>query len=183
MEQRPLDNKNSEPLQPQMERPVLRTDLSGPENNPITLIATTQELLRGEAREAFKQEIRAANMLETTEDHDKLLEIVDHHVEVVDVSDVYTQYSCLGKVTAAVQWLNEQIKTRPQSVPCGIDGLYPDSDDPSIGPEAYLNVLWNEVAQVEQSMDQYDDSERRYLEYYHDVLMTTIVKFWRYGLL
>lgn len=104
-------------------------------------------------------------------------------MELVDTSNTYPQYARQGKITDAVEWLNEQIQTLPQSVQCGIDGLYPDFDDPAIGPEMYLNVLWSEVAQAEQFIDQHDGDQRAHLEHYRDLLMTTIVKFLRCGLL
>lgn len=183
MEQFPQDNNPNELPPPQPERPVLRADLSENQSDLAPLIATAQELLRGDALEVFQQEIHEVGTPVAEKDQRDLLEVMNEHVELVDISNSYPQYAWKEKITAAVQWLNKQIETLPQNMPCSIDGLYPDFDDPNTGPEVYLNVLWSEVAQTEQLMGQDDGRQQETLEYYHDLLMTTIVKFWRYGLL
>lgn len=166
----------------QPERPTLLIDLSI-NHNAFDMIQRMHMQLGGKALEACQRAIDEANIPVENEGCDKLLSIIDAHVELIDTSNTYQQYAWQGKITDAVQWLNEQIKALPESVPCSIDGLYPNFDDPDTGPDVYLNVLWHEVAQTEQFMSEREGSERDFLGQYRNLLITTIAKFFRYGLL
>lgn len=55
-------------------------------------------------------------------------------------------------IIAAVDRLNEQLKTLPDSVPCSIDGLYPDFEFLDCGPEMYLTALVDELQDVEEKL-------------------------------
>lgn len=55
-------------------------------------------------------------------------------------------------IIKAVERLNEQLKTLPDSVPCSIDGLYPDFEFLDCGPEIYLATLTDELQDVEEKL-------------------------------
>lgn len=183
MEQAPQGNEHTEHQQPEPERPLLSLDLAGEQGNVYAVIVHARHALPLEAQELFRQEIQAATAPDARKTYEDILGIVNTHVDLVDTSNTYPQYAWQGKVTDAVAWLNEQIAVLPESVPCGINGLYPDFDNSDTSPQAYLDVLWHEMAQTEQLLSQHDGDQREHLEHYRNLLMTTIARFFRYGLL
>ena len=83
-------------------------------------------------------------------------------VRLVDRSRLYTNYAMNpGEVTAAINRLNEQLKLLPDDVPCSLEGLYPDFDDPDTDAYAYMAMLRLEIRDTEQDIELvgYDNAE------------------------
>ena len=57
-----------------------------------------------------------------------------------------------AEIITAVERLNEQLKTLPDSVPCSIDGLYPDFEFLDCGPQVYMTALTDELQGVEEKL-------------------------------
>jgi len=163
------------------DRPILSLDLAGEDGNVFMLVGRAQQVVPEEEREAFRQEIRAATAPGAGKKYDDILAIVDSHVELVDVSETHPMYGEPGRVqdvteryqryvTGAVERLNEQIMTLPETVPCGIDGLYPEFDEPDHSPEAYLAVLNSEIGSTEDKIEHASEEEREGLEQYRTML-------------
>lgn len=57
-----------------------------------------------------------------------------------------------AEIIAAVERLNEQLKTLPDYVGCSIDGLYPDFEFLDCGPQMYLTALTDELQDVEEKL-------------------------------
>lgn len=126
MEQVPQSNEPNEQQQPQPERPVLFIDLNSTQHNPLSLMLRTRELLGDDEWEAFGQEIQEADTPGANKDYHYLLAIIDSHVELVDISETHPVYGDTERVAqatqryqqrviAAVDRLNEQLMTLPES--------------------------------------------------------------------
>lgn len=57
-------------------------------------------------------------------------------------------------IIAAVDRLNEQLRTLPDDVPCSIEEIYPEFDYPPHSPEVYLVLLEEEARAVKAKIDQ-----------------------------
>ena len=62
-------------------------------------------------------------------------------------------------IIAAVDRLNEQLKTLPDWLGCAMEDLYPDFDFPECGPEMYLALLEDEARQVKARIEQAEESQ------------------------
>src|SRR5690349_694876 len=114
-----------------MDRPILTLDLQGPEGNVFIVIGRTRSMLSGLALEHFNIEIGIATLVQGVATYRDILAIVNKYVRLIDRSGLYAEYAVDQEaVIAAVDHLNDQIKTLPSEVPCSIEDLYPDFDDP-----------------------------------------------------
>src|SRR2546425_5451380 len=125
-----------------MERTILTLDLSGPDGNVFVVTARTRELLTGLMLEHFNTEIGKATLINVGTTYKDILEIVNRYVLLIDKSGVYSEYAVnQDAVIAAIDHLNEQLKTLPDHYPCSLEGLYPDFDDPDTDAYAYMALL------------------------------------------
>ena len=137
-----------------MDRPILTLDLSGPEGNAFVVITRTRELLTGLMMEHFNTDIGRATLIDEGTTYEDILRIVNKYVRLVDSSRMYTNYAMnAGEVTAAIDHLNEQLKTLPDEVPCSLEGLYPDFDDPDLNEYAYWTLLSREIEDTEKDIE------------------------------
>lgn len=63
-------------------------------------------------------------------------------------------------ISAAVNRLNERLKTLPDWLGCAMEDLYPDFDFPECGPEMYLALLEDEAKQVKARIEQAEESQQ-----------------------
>jgi hypothetical protein len=57
-------------------------------------------------------------------------------------------------IIAAVDRLNEQLQTLPDTIGCSVEDLYPDFDYPDCGPEVYLALVEDEARQIRERIEQ-----------------------------
>jgi hypothetical protein len=62
-------------------------------------------------------------------------------------------------IIAAVDKLNEDLKTLPEWVPCSIDGLYPEFDYEPFGPHVYLRLLEQEMKDADKILKAHPDEQ------------------------
>jgi len=62
-------------------------------------------------------------------------------------------------IIAAVDRLNEQLRTLPDWLGCPMEDLYPDFDDPDCGPEVYLALLEDEARQIKARVEQAEENQ------------------------
>lgn len=137
-----------------MDRPILTLDLSGPDGNVFVVIGRARELLAGLMLEHFNTDIGKATLIDEGTTYEDILRIVNTYVRLVDRSRMYTNYAMNpGEVTAAIDRLNEQLKTLPDEVPCSLEGLYPDFDDPDLNEYAYWTMLMTEIEGTEKDIE------------------------------
>ncbi len=136
------------------ERPTLTLDLSGPDGNVFLVIGHTRSLLTGQMLDHFNTDIREAVRPGTGKKYEDILRIVNKYVRLVDRSRMYTNYAMnRDEVTVAIERLNEQLKTLPDDVPCALEGLYPDFDDPDLNEYAYWTLLGREIEDTERDIE------------------------------
>jgi len=74
-------------------------------------------------------------------------------------------------IMAAVDRLNEQLKTLPDWVPCAIDGLYPEFDHPDHSPAIYLALVEVEMRETEGRLMRWTEYDREPFERLITMLM------------
>jgi hypothetical protein len=178
MEQSPTNNEQDGPAQ---FKPILAFDAVGETGNVFSIISRTIGLLEGEEREQFQAEIAQATAPGAGKQYDDILAIVDSHVELLDASGTHPVYGNTERVdaitqrhqqyiTAAVDKLNAQILTLPDSMPVHIDGVYPEFDDPAYSPLRYVAMLYDEMARVNRELAQSDEAQREAWRQYEAML-------------
>jgi len=108
-----------------------------------------------------------ALLVEVGTTYKDVLAIVNRYVELIDTSGLYPEYSKPRDETAimgAVNRLNEQLRTIPDTIYCPIEGLYPEFDNPDCGPEVYLVLVESEITWVSQKLEQALPEQREPLE-------------------
>jgi hypothetical protein len=176
MEQLPQDNEMQRP-----QRPMLSLDLDSEQGNVFAVIGHALEVVPPEEQEQFKQEIQAVTALGAGSTYENVLALVDMYVELIDISETHLVYGNPAHVRdateryqryvmSAVERLNDQMVTLPETTPVQIDGMYPEFNDPDYAPEAYMVVLNVEIGRVEADIDQSSVEEREALELYRGML-------------
>jgi hypothetical protein len=145
-----------------MERPILTLDLQGPEGNVFVVIGRARELLTGLMMEHFNTDIGKATLIDEGTTYKDVLEIVNRYVRLIDRSGLYSEYAIDQEaITAAICHLNEQLQTLPDDVPCSLEDLHPDFDDPDCDAYVYMAMLMLEIQDTEQDIELvcYDNAE------------------------
>jgi hypothetical protein len=136
-----------------MERPTLTLDLSGPDGNVFMVIGRARLLLTGQLLEHFNLDVRAALVPDAGKTYQDILAIVNSYVRLIDTSGLYAEYAVnQEEVIAAITRFNEQLKSLPDDVPCSLEDLYPDFNDPDCDAYAYLALLMMDIASVEKEI-------------------------------
>ena len=180
MEQFPQDNQEHEQLHG-LERPILSLDLAGEQGNVFAVIGHALEVMSPEEQKQFKQEIQEATAPGAGKKYEDILEIVSTHVELIDISETHPVYGNPERVRdateryqrhviAAVDKLNAQMQTLPETTSVQIDGVYPEFDDPDYSPGRYMVLLNFEIGRVEADIAQSSIEEREALERYRVTL-------------
>lgn len=175
MEQLP----QTQELYPQ--RPILSLNLAGEQGNVFAVLGYARQMIPQEDQDGFRDEIQAATAPGAGKKYDDILAIVDSHAELVDTSQTHPIYGnpehvqdaterYQRYVTGAVERLNEQILTLPETVPCGIDGVYPEFDEEDYSPAAYMVVLNFEIGSTESAIEHASEEQREDLEKYRLML-------------
>lgn len=150
------------------DRPKLKLNLAGEEGNVFVVIGAARSLLTGEQLLQFNTEIGNATLCgESQTTYTGVLAIVNRYVELIDTSGLYPEYSRPrdeAALMAAVNRLNEQLRTIPESVYCPIDGLSPEFDNPDCGPEVYLAMVEDEIRWISEKLEEAMDQHREPLE-------------------
>ena len=146
-----------------MVKPRLEIDLQGTNGNIYVVIGKARQIVPGEQLNDFLRELLDAAMPGVHTTYEDMLAIIHKYVELSDTSGLYPQYGGRpmdeAAIIAAVERLNEQLQTLPDSVPCSIDGLYPDFEFLDCGPEMYLVALNDELKDVEEKLAVAPDTE------------------------
>lgn len=136
-----------------MERPILTLDLLGPEGNVFVVISRARERLTGLMLEHFNTDIGKATLIDEGTTYQDILAIVNRYVRLIDRSGLYAEYAIDQEaIMAAIAHLNEQLKTLPDNIPCSLEDLYPDFDDPDTDAYAYMALLMLEIRDTEQDI-------------------------------
>ena len=138
-------------------RPPLKLNLSGEAGNIFVVIGAARALLTGQLLEHFNTDIGNATLVAVGTTYTDVLAIVNRYVELIDTSGLYPEYSRPRDEQAimdAVNRLNEQLRTIPDTLYSPIEGLYPEFDNPDCGPEVYLVLVENEITWVKQKLEQ-----------------------------
>lgn len=143
-----------------MEKPQLSIEFHGPNGNVFMRITLAVGLLEGEQLEKFQAAIQQATAPGAHASYEEVLSIINMYIDLVDASilrDNYVDEETQRRmdeaaIIAAVDKLNEQLETLPLAVPCGIQGLYPNFEEPDCGPQMYLSVLMDEIEQVDKEL-------------------------------
>lgn len=178
MENLPQDNQHE---QLEMQHPLLSLDLSGEQGNVFAVIGHAQQVVPADEQETFRQEIQAATAPGAGKKYDDILEIVNSHVELVDTSYSHPVYGnpehvqdtterYQRHVIGAVERLNDQMHTVPETTSIQIDGVYPEFDDEDYSPDKYMVVLNFEIGRVEGDIEHAVGAEREALEQYRAML-------------
>jgi|SRR6266699_86624 len=145
-----------------MDRPILTLDLSGPDGNVFVVISRARELLAGLMLEHFNTDIGQATLIDEGTTYQDVLAIVNRYVRLIDRSGLYAEYAIDQEaIVAAIEHLNEQLQTLPDDVPCSLENLYPDFDDPDCDAYVYMAMLMLEIRDTEQDIQLvgYDNAE------------------------
>ena len=145
-------------------RPTLALDLGGPDGNVFLVTSYTRACLDGETLKSFNREIGDATLLTSGKRYEDILRIVNSYVLLIDSSGTYRDYAAETLIISAVDRLNEQLATLPETVFASIQGLYPEFGYPDCGPEMYLVLIEEEIASVSQKLEQALGEEREPLE-------------------
>jgi hypothetical protein len=78
------------------------------------------------------------------------------------------------QIIAAVDHLNEQLQTLPDTTPCSLEGLYPDFENPECGPEIYLTLVEEEIERIEEELRQQVESQDESLQKLHSMLLKCV---------
>jgi hypothetical protein len=136
-----------------MERPILTLDLLGPEGNVFVVIGRARELLTGLKRSHFNMDIGRFMLVNEGTTYRDILATVNKYVRLIDKSGLYAEYAIDQEaITAAIDHLNEQLKLLPDNVPCSLEDLYPDFEDPDTDAYAYMALLMLEIRDTEQDI-------------------------------
>jgi hypothetical protein len=134
--------------------------LGGPEGNVFIAIGYARAKLTGLMLEHFNREIGRATLIALNTRYEDILRIVNTYVRLVDRSGLYTNYAMNhDEVLAAIEHLNEQLQTLPDDVPCSLEGLYPDFDEPDMNEYVYLTMLLAEIQSTEQDIELVGDEK------------------------
>ena len=167
MEQQPNKSEDLNDYQ----RPQLDIDLSGPEGNVFIVIMRAREQLEGPALMGFNVDTRMAMQPGLGTRYEDILDIVNGYTDLLDTSGMYPQYGPQAHLQRAVDQLNDRLRSLPPGVESEITGLYPEFDDPELGPDKYAVLLTEEVERVEQELAACGDEERAPLERLHAMLL------------
>lgn len=180
MEQFPGNNRAHEQSH-ELARPVLSLDLAGEQGNIFVVIGYARQLLPPDEQELLRQELQTATAPGAGKKYDDILKIVHTHVELVDISETHAVYGnpehvqdaterYQRHIIAAVDKLNTQIQTLPETTSVQIDGVYPEFDSPDYSPGRYMVLLNFEIGNVEAAIEQRGVKEREALERYRVML-------------
>ena len=145
-----------------MERPLLTLDLAGPEGNVFIVISCARTLLTGLMLEHFNTDIGQATLIDAGTTYSGILAIVNRYVRLIDRSGLYAEYAIDQEaILSAIGHLNEQLQTLPDDVPCSLEDLHPDFDDPDCDAYVYMAMLMLEIRDTEQDIELvgYDNAE------------------------
>lgn len=157
------------------ERPTLTLDLSGPEGNVFVVMSLARTLLSGEPLMDFNRAIGEATLITAGKKYEDILAIVNSYVRLIDRSALYPAYAWdEAAIIAAVDTLNEQLKTLPDTTPCSLEGLYPEFDYPEHSPEVYLALLGQEIEQVDEQIGQTEEGQQASLQRLRSMLLECI---------
>lgn len=149
------------------ERPPLKLNLAGEAGNVFVVIGAARVLLTGQMLEHFNTDIGRATLVEVGTTYMDVLAIINRYVELIDTSGLYSEYAKPRDEKAimeAVNRLNEQLRTIPDTVYCPVEGLAPEFDNPDCGPEVYLFMVEEEVTHVSRQIEQALADHREPLE-------------------
>ena len=152
-----------------MSKPRLVIDLKGTDGNIYVVIGKARQIVPADQLDAFINAILDAQRPGANKTYEGMLAIINSYADLVDSSGTYPEYAG-GQpmderaIIAAVDKLNEGLKTLPDNVPCSIEDLYPDFDIPECGPEMYLALLEGEALEVKAKIDQADEGQREPLQ-------------------
>jgi hypothetical protein len=142
------------------QRPHLDIDLSGPDGNVFMVIGIARRQLDGEALKEFNRTIWEATQQGSNITYDGILAVVNIYTDLLDTSNMYPQYGPQAHITAAIDQLNARLQMLPPNVSCDIAGLYPEFDDPDLGPDKYGVLLDEEIERVEIEVGRCAEDER-----------------------
>lgn len=143
-------------------RPNLSLDLSGPDGNVFMVIVRARSKLTGLVLEHFNTDIGKAMLVDEGTTYKDILAIVNQYVRLIDRSGLYSEYVVnQEEVITAITRFNEQLKTLPDDVPCSLENLYPDFNDPGCDAYVYMAMLRQEVRDTEWDIEiaGYDKAE------------------------
>ena len=158
----PQPNSNNE--MNDYQRPQLDIDLSGPEGNVFIVIMRARDQLDGMPLMGFNEDIRMAMQPGLGTRYEDMLDIVNGYTDLLDTSGMYPKYGPQAHIQRAIGQLNDQLQELPPGVESEITGLYPEFDDPELGPDKYAVLLTEEVERVERELVEHGEEERVPLE-------------------
>ncbi|SRR5581483_4358108 len=177
MEQLPQHNEvGYEP-----ERPRLDIDLRGPDGNVFMVIGMARQQLEGEQLKAFNRDIWEATQPDSGKTYQDILSLVDTYTDFLDTSDLYPQYGREAHIIRAVNNLNTQLRALPPGVECEVTGLYPELDNPDLGPDKYCLLLEEEATRVEYELRNAAGEQQAALQELLRHLRTCIARLRRVG--
>lgn len=177
MEQLP----HSEEVGYEPQRPRLDIDLRGPDGNVFMVIGMARQQLEGEQLKIFNRAIWEATQSGSGKTYQDILSIVDTYTDFLDTSDLYPQYGREAHIMRAVNDLNTQLRALPPGVECEVTGLYPELDNPDLGPDKYCLLLEEEVSRVEYELRGAADEQQAVLQGLLGHLRTCIARLQRAG--
>ena len=153
-------------------RPTLTLDLTGPDGNVYKVIVLAMQLLSRESLERFREAITEATQPTAGKRYQDILAIVNSYVRLIDRSGLYPEYGWdQAAITAAVDTLNAQVQTLPDSTPFSLEGVFPVFDEPEHGPEVYLALLEGELAEVDEQIEMSEESQQEPLQRLKSMLL------------
>jgi hypothetical protein len=155
MEQVPSYNNAQE-----AQRPHLDIDLAGPDGNVFIVIGMARRQLEGEALKEFNRTIWESTQQGSNIKYDGILAVVNSYTDLLDTSNMYPQYGPEAHITAAIDRLNARLQMLPPNISCDIAGLYPEFDNPDLGPNKYGMLLEEEIERVEIEVGRCAEDER-----------------------
>src|SRR6266487_3021821 len=144
----------------EVERPMLDIDLSGPDGNIFPVVSMARQVLTDEARKQFNQAVWEATEVGSGTTYTGLLALVNASADLLDTSNTYPQYGPEAHITAAIDRLNERVQVLPPHLSCDIAGIYPEFDEPEMGPDKYGMLLSEEIERVEGELGQCSQDDR-----------------------
>jgi hypothetical protein len=130
-------------------RPHIEIDLQGPDGKLFNVISIARQHLTGHALQSFNQTVWAYTEYGAGKTYDDMLGLVNTYMDLLDTSDLYPQYGRGAHVMAAVDTLNNRLHLLPPGIESPLTGLYPELDDPDMGPDKYVLLLEEELQRVE----------------------------------
>ncbi|MDQ2906223.1 MAG: hypothetical protein M3Y81_22105 [Chloroflexota bacterium] len=164
----------------EQERPRLDIDLSGPDGNVFMVMGMARRTLDGDTLKAFNQAIWEATQVGSGKTYNDILALVNSYTDLLDTSNSYPQYGPEAHITAAIDRLNGRMQTLPHDI-CEIGGIYPEFDNPDLGPDKYGMLLTEEIERVEYELGRCSEEEQDGLLELRAHLMACTASLWRAG--